>query len=172
MFADVPPVYNAPSLVVTRTSPTLNILLYNAIGGSGDELYGIEPASYYVKNLFLNMGVAWPLVLVSPAVYLVSFIVNPRAGSTTQDGRIRGLVLHVQALLWLAVLFSRPHKVSGFLMHLFSKSRGSDEHALIVAGGALFVPNLPSSGVHCRKHPGPRPAHNLHNIWRKTEDRN
>jgi alpha-1,2-mannosyltransferase len=110
-------------LLLLRTSPTLNILLYNAIGGSGDELYGIEPASYYIKNLFLNMGVAWPLVLLSPAVYLVSFLVNPRAGSATQDGRIRGLVLHVQALLWLGVLFSRPHKVESLC--LLSMSRGN-----------------------------------------------
>lgn len=98
--------------VGTRTSPTLNILLYNAIGGSGDELYGVEPASYYIKNLFLNIGVAWPLALVSPAVYFVSVALRrPGSISTPLDGKVRGAVMHVQVLLWLAVLFSRPHKV-------------------------------------------------------------
>jgi alpha-1,2-mannosyltransferase len=88
-------------------------LLYNAIGGSGDELYGVEPASYYIKNLFLNLGISWPLVLLSPAVYLVSYLVRKKGPATTNvDGRIRGFVLHVQALIWLVVLFSRPHKVS------------------------------------------------------------
>lgn len=49
------------------TSPTINITLYNAIG-SGDELYGIEPASYYIRNLLLNMGLSWMLVLLSPFI--------------------------------------------------------------------------------------------------------
>jgi len=53
------------------TSPTLNILLYNAIGGSGDELYGVEPASYYVRNLFFNMGLSWVLVLASLGITLL-----------------------------------------------------------------------------------------------------
>jgi alpha-1,2-mannosyltransferase len=97
-----------------RTSPTLNILLYNAIGGSGDELYGVEPASYYVKNLLLNMGVAWPLVLLSPLVYIVSCSLRWSVGAnaSTVDAVVRGAVLHMQALMWLAVLFSRPHKVA------------------------------------------------------------
>jgi alpha-1,2-mannosyltransferase len=97
-----------------RTSPTLNILLYNAIGGSGDELYGVEPASYYVKNLLLNMGVAWPLVLLSPLVYIVSCSLRWSVGASasTVDAVVRGAVLHMQALIWLAVLFSRSHKVA------------------------------------------------------------
>lgn len=34
--------------------------------GRGDELYGVEPASYYLKNLFLNTSVAFPLALGLP----------------------------------------------------------------------------------------------------------
>eukprot|EP00531_Pseudo-nitzschia_arenysensis_P005771 CAMPEP_0116129956 /NCGR_PEP_ID=MMETSP0329-20121206/8200_1 /TAXON_ID=697910 /ORGANISM="Pseudo-nitzschia arenysensis, Strain B593" /LENGTH=78 /DNA_ID=CAMNT_0003624257 /DNA_START=232 /DNA_END=465 /DNA_ORIENTATION=- len=36
-------------------SPSLNILVYNTQAG-GDELYGVEPLSYYIKNLLLNFN--------------------------------------------------------------------------------------------------------------------
>lgn len=40
--------------------------------GRGDELYGVEPATFYVKNLFLNTTVAFPLALVLP--FLATFL--------------------------------------------------------------------------------------------------
>lgn len=106
------------------TSPTLNILRYNAIGGSGDELYGVEPVSYYVRNLFLNMGLSWVLVLLSPAVVLLLALLrwltgyrrymlsNSADDVSRKDSFMLKTVLYSQALLWMGVLFSRPHKVS------------------------------------------------------------
>lgn len=106
------------------TSPTLNILRYNAIGGSGDELYGVEPVSYYVRNLFLNMGLSWVLVLLSPAVVLLLalwrwitgyrryMMSNSVDDVSRKDSFMLKTVLYSQALLWMGVLFSRPHKVS------------------------------------------------------------
>ncbi|CAN0399112.1 unnamed protein product, partial [Discosporangium mesarthrocarpum] len=40
--------------------------------GRGDELYGTEPALYYLKNLFLNLTVVWPLALALPVVVAVA----------------------------------------------------------------------------------------------------
>jgi len=94
-----------------RTSPTLNILLYNAIGGSGDELYGIEPVSYYVLNLALNMGLAWPLAVLLPVVLVLSVPFRSLQERATPELLGAGAVLVGQAALWLVVLFSRPHKV-------------------------------------------------------------
>lgn len=37
--------------------------------GRGDELYGVEPASFYVKNLFLNTTVAFPLAIALPFLF-------------------------------------------------------------------------------------------------------
>jgi len=127
------------------TSPTINILMYNAIGGSGDELYGIEPISYYIKNLFLNLSVAWPLAAISPAVYLVSFLVKKRtAGTTTTDGKIRGVVLHVQAVIWLAILFSRPHKEERFLYPIYPLiayiAGNTLDHILRILSGLFGAP--------------------------------
>jgi len=109
------------------TSPTLNILRYNAIGGSGDELYGVEPVSYYLRNLFLNMGLSWVLVLLSPAMtLLLSFLkwltvyrrdellntVDDVSRNNKNNSFMLKTALYSQALLWMGVLFSRPHKVS------------------------------------------------------------
>ncbi len=94
-----------------RTSPPLNILLYNAIGGSGDELYGVEPLSYYLRNLLLNMGAAWPLAVLSPLPLLAEYVTQGYSLSTRS--MLSALILSSLAALWLGVLFSRPHKVGG-----------------------------------------------------------
>lgn len=98
-----------------RTSPTLNILLYNAIGGSGDELYGVEPASYYIVNLALNMGLAWPLMVLLPVVLVVSLPFRRLRAAISSEVLGASAVLVGQAVLWLLVLFSRPHKVTWFV---------------------------------------------------------
>ena len=111
------------------TSPTLNILRYNAIGGSGDELYGVEPVSYYVRNLFLNMGLSWVLVLLSPVMALLLAFLKWLTGHrrdelsdtvddvSRKDSFMLKTALYCQALLWIGVLFSRPHKVSDPSLH-------------------------------------------------------
>ena len=49
-------VYVCLSNLWCSTFPPLNIALYNALSGSGDELYGVEPPMYYLKNLLLMVG--------------------------------------------------------------------------------------------------------------------
>lgn len=90
--------------------PTLNILLYNVLpaAGRGDNLYGVEPPSYYLKNLFLNLGLAWPLAALSAVVLVADHVL---AGLTLPVSSVKGTVIALSALLWLLVLFSRPHKV-------------------------------------------------------------
>jgi alpha-1,2-mannosyltransferase len=91
-----------------RTFPTWNILAYNAIGGSGDELYGVEPASYYVRNLTLNMSISWPLAVVAPILLLREILYS--LGNISKE-TFRTGVLILPSMLWLGILFSRPHKV-------------------------------------------------------------
>jgi alpha-1,2-mannosyltransferase len=84
-------------------------LVYNAIGGSGDELYGVEPASYYVRNLFLNLGFTFPLALlgvVTAAICLLTRAIIPESGTVWKL-----LTVCACALAWLGILLSRPHKV-------------------------------------------------------------
>lgn len=100
-----------------RTIPFWNILTYNT-GNRGDELYGIEPASYYVKNLLLTTGLALPFasfVLVAELVqYIISMIIpKGKLLPNHMDGYM--LTIYVACALWLGVLFSRPHKEERFL---------------------------------------------------------
>jgi alpha-1,2-mannosyltransferase len=105
------------------TMPNLNIFLYNAVGGStdeagaktGDELYGVEPASYYVKNLLLNFSGIPMIAAAFPAIYFVKFAVTKTARAVDHVKFIVVLPL----LLWFALLFSRPHKEERFLFPVY-----------------------------------------------------
>lgn len=62
----------------------MQIRQYNVLDageGRGDELYGVEPASYYVKNLFLNTSVAFPLALVLPLLALFLYPMADKVSS-------------------------------------------------------------------------------------------
>jgi alpha-1,2-mannosyltransferase len=91
-----------------KTFPPLNILLYNALSGNGDELYGVEPASYYVKNLLLTLGLSIPMagVGVLVAVYRMAFLPSAIVYRSEE------LVLLASAVAWIGLIMSRPHKVS------------------------------------------------------------
>lgn len=85
-------------------SPTWNILLYNTKAG-GDELYGIEPWTYYVKNLFLNFNYVILGVAVLPILLL--------------RRRYTLLILLSPMYLWLLVVGPRPHKEERFLFPIY-----------------------------------------------------
>ena len=112
-----------------RTWPTLNIFLYNIFGpssnngssNSGDELYGVEPISYYIKNLFLNLNFLFPLAVCFCPVTLIltRLLTNPTttASSSCANNNNQSfpytivIVIYACALLWIGILFKRPHKV-------------------------------------------------------------
>ncbi|CAM9757027.1 unnamed protein product [Pylaiella littoralis] len=97
------------------TSPTFNILWYNVLDagdGRGDELYGVEPASYYVKNLFLNTSIAFPLALALPFLALPLY---PMADKVAKSELRQKLLMCSPGLLWLALMFAKPHKEERFL---------------------------------------------------------
>jgi len=98
------------------TFPSLNALRYNA-SGSGDNLYGVEPAGYYVRNLFLTMGLAWPLGCVAPVLLLRACLQEQQARHAARTAR--SAVLAASALVWLALLFSRPHKEERFMYPIY-----------------------------------------------------
>ena len=86
-------------------SPTVNIFTYNAAGG-GDELYGTEPLSYYVKNLLLNLNIVAPLGMIAVPLCLLG-----------RRYTIMGILSPL--LLWLAITFPRPHKEERFLFPIY-----------------------------------------------------
>ena len=104
-------------------SPTWNILQYNASAG-GDELYGIEPISYYIKNVLLNFNY----------VAVVGLLGLPMALLGTANERSREvIVLLLPMYLWLAVVVPRSHKEERFLFSIYP---------LLCLGAALVADRL------------------------------
>lgn len=62
--------------------------------GRGDELYGTEPASFYVKNLFLNTSIAFPLAVALP---LLALPLYPMADKVSRVGEREGRAMRVQS---------------------------------------------------------------------------
>lgn len=88
-------------------SPTWNIFIYNTKAG-GDELYGIEPWTYYVKNLLLNFNY----------VAIVGIVCALPITLLTKGSNIF-LVLLSPMYLWLLVVGPRPHKEERFLFTIY-----------------------------------------------------
>jgi alpha-1,2-mannosyltransferase len=83
--------------------------MYNTKAG-GDELYGIEPFSYYVKNLFLNLNYI-------AAVGILAGVFAPFIRTTAPKTDTWILLLPVY--IWLAVVAPRPHKEERFLYPIY-----------------------------------------------------
>lgn len=125
------------------TSATLNIFLYNA-AGNGDELYGVEPLSYYIKNLFLN----WNYVgfLAFPVLPLVIF---------TQKFQWHAVVTILPLYLWMAITFPRPHKEERFLFPMYP---------LLALGGVHMVDTMLNALGRARAAVSRRKS--LTTVWR------
>ena len=94
-------------------------MLYNALSGNGDELYGIEPASYYIKNLLLTLGLSFPMALLEALAFCGDVVLA--ALSKQKDFNPAAMLAEFAVVmcagLWLGVLISRPHKVSQVHLH-------------------------------------------------------
>ncbi|CAB9499947.1 Alpha-1,2-mannosyltransferase ALG9 [Seminavis robusta] len=94
------------------TSPNLNIFRYNAQSG-GDELYGVEPTSYYIKNLLLNFNGVAILAMCSAVVVMIAMAMGKQQNQSIL------LVLLSPLYIWLAILVPRPHKEERFLFPIY-----------------------------------------------------
>ena len=116
-------------------SPTFNIFVYNT-RGQGDELYGIEPLSYYAKNLFLNLNFVSILGLFAlPVVVLKRLLTNC---PTTEAFTSKMLVL-LPMYVWLAIVAPRPHKEERFLFPIYP---------MLCAGAGMIVEEVASIIIH------------------------
>jgi alpha-1,2-mannosyltransferase len=103
-------------------SPTWNILLYNTFQG-GDELYGVEPLTYYLKNLLLNFNyVALGGVLGLPLLLLRRvWWRRQQQRQRQEDERYPKdlLVVLIGMYAWFLVVLTRPHKEERFLFPIY-----------------------------------------------------
>ena len=114
--------------------PVWNIIKYNVLGqggdGSGSELYGVEPASYYIKNLALNFHVALPAAVVAPLVLLLLAAMQQVAGKRAASAfptwvsstpAAASLATTCAAVfLWVGFMTSNPHKEERFLFPVYA----------------------------------------------------
>lgn len=101
-----------------RVVAVANIVLYNALSGETDStLYGVEPWSYYAKNLLLNVGLTVPLAALAPLV-----LAWRRRGAAA--------ALLAAPLVWVALMTALPHKEQRFLFPAYP---------LLLLGAAVAV---------------------------------
>jgi len=130
-----------------------NIFRYNAIGndeggeggGTGDDLYGVEDSRFYVKNLLLNFNVTLIIAAAGSILAIpLSYFYGGRAAkskpanSSSKKGKnTKGYVatdvatILAPAFLWLALVFSRPHKEERFLFPIYP--------SICIAGAFAFI---------------------------------
>ncbi|KAK9477140.1 Alg9-like mannosyltransferase family-domain-containing protein [Lipomyces japonicus] len=94
-----------------------NIVFYNVFGedGTGPNIFGTEPWSYYIFNLVLNFSILAVFAYAVIAVILARFICRrSRAWLYPYISTKRLLVFTTPFLLWSGIFFSQPHKEERF----------------------------------------------------------
>lgn len=114
--------------------PFLQMVLYNAFGasGGGAHLYGVEPWTFYPKNVFLNLSFL-PLVFLGSAALPPSpSRARAEPGKTqTQNTRLDVVKFLLAPVLLHVLLFqSMPHKEERFLFVIYPA---------VCAGAGLFL---------------------------------
>ena len=97
----------------------LNIVLYNIFSKSGPTLYGTEPITYYLMNLFLNFNIVFIFsIIYLPIVSLTKLLKIQRLSILTKSFKTL-LLAYTGPCIWLLIFFSQPHKEERFLFPIF-----------------------------------------------------
>jgi alpha-1,2-mannosyltransferase len=122
--------------------PSWNILRYNVMQGD-DELYGVEPFSYYVKNLLLGFNVVAVMAFIAILLLFLELAFN----QTRQKMTLEKLYALSPMVIWLLWSFfdrlslqrkSRQIKHEAFF-GVFRLRRGHDGICLSNNGSALLL---------------------------------
>ncbi|KAL7076447.1 hypothetical protein ACQ4LE_004762 [Meloidogyne hapla] len=117
----------------------LNIVFYNIFSSNGPNLYGIEPISFYFKNLALNFNIAFILAIFAVPFCLLFLIIQKineekykkedkkilfnnyfKDNPLKQWERFRPLIfLAMAAILWTSIFMLQPHKEERFLFPIY-----------------------------------------------------
>ncbi|EMD41849.1 glycosyltransferase family 22 protein [Gelatoporia subvermispora B] len=104
-----------------------NIIKYNVFPDSqrGPELYGTEPAHYYLSNLLLNFNVLVPLALASIPALAITYRVDrkrlgERAPQPDQSSPFTLLGVRLAPVyVWLAIMNIQAHKEERFMFPIY-----------------------------------------------------
>jgi len=110
---------------------SLNIVLYNVFTSHGPDLYGTEPATFYLINGILNFNIVFPMALLVVPALLVTKCILKSEVSTHGSGYYLSETLSQSPLyLWLLVFWTQPHKEERFLFPVYP---------LICLAGAMVI---------------------------------
>lgn len=97
----------------------VNIALYNARpeNALGSQLYGVEPVSMYISNLFLNFNVAFLCAAVYPLLAGIVVCISCKTAAQATVPHVVSTTLKYASPLfvWLGCIFPQPHKEERFL---------------------------------------------------------
>ncbi|EYC25093.1 hypothetical protein Y032_0012g1697 [Ancylostoma ceylanicum] len=108
----------------------LNIVLYNVFSEHGPDLYGVEPLSYYLKNLVLNWNVAAFLAPLAIPLSALNYLCSWKA---SEQHKKWGIPIHpaywrhysslfllfASLSAWCIIFFNQPHKEERFLFPVY-----------------------------------------------------
>lgn len=110
---------------------SLNIVLYNVFTPHGPDLYGTEPAQFYLMNGFLNFNFVFLLALVAlPVLLATKYLLRGEIASHTSGFYLSETLSQAPLCLWLLVFWTRPHKEERFLFPVYP---------LICLSGAMVI---------------------------------
>ncbi|KAJ5987514.1 GPI mannosyltransferase [Penicillium sp. IBT 35674x] len=92
-----------------------NIVAYNVFGGQGKgpEIFGVEPWTFYIRNLLLNFNVWFVLAMVAAPLMVLQVIFSSQP-SSFQKFR-RSMTLAAPFYMWFGIFTAQPHKEERFM---------------------------------------------------------
>ncbi|CAA90107.2 Alpha-1,2-mannosyltransferase algn-9 [Caenorhabditis elegans] len=100
----------------------LNIFLYNVVSGPGPSLYGEEPLSFYIKNLFNNWNIvifAAPFGFPLSLAYFTKVWMSQDRNVALYQRFAPIILLAVTTAAWLLIFGSQAHKEERFLFPIY-----------------------------------------------------
>jgi alpha-1,2-mannosyltransferase len=104
----------------------LNLVLYNK--GSGSQLYGVEPWTFYFRNMFLNFNFIFVLALLMPIIVLLHYLIFKSSPLAAKDNTQMGIYTRTHwryiiysspFYIWFGFLSVLPHKEERFLFVVY-----------------------------------------------------
>ncbi|KAF7717497.1 Alpha-1,2-mannosyltransferase [Penicillium ucsense] len=92
-----------------------NIVAYNIFGGQGKgpEIFGVEPWTFYIRNLVLNFNIWFVLAILSAPLVLLHALLRPKTNSLQMA--MRSITLTASFYMWFAIFTVQPHKEERFM---------------------------------------------------------
>lgn len=108
-----------------------NFLVYNVAGGGQSSLYGVEDATFYIRNGLNQLQLVLPLSLMLPLLASGTRLFGHRSKKGV-DGKL--MVCISPLFVWLAAITALPHKEERFLYVVYPLACLSAAAALDILG--------------------------------------